>query len=59
MMVATDLGAIRLAVHVPAMTDLTANERHWISLLRDVGGGIAPPPTLAAVQAVRRVMHAT
>ena len=55
MIVVTDTGPIRLAASAPPAAELTANERAWISLLRDIGGGTTPPPTLAAVQALRAI----
>ncbi len=59
MIVLTDTGAIRLPAPSPETPDLTADECAWISLLRDLGGGSTPPPSLAVVQAVRRTMNAT
>lgn len=56
MIVETDLGALRLAEPVPDLQSLTATERAWIAMLRDLGGGTTPPPTLPAVQAVRRAL---
>ncbi|WP_209425182.1 hypothetical protein [Pararhodobacter sp. SW119] len=53
MIVVTDLGAIRLAESVTEMPGLSANERAWIGMLRELGGGVIPPPNLATVQALR------
>jgi hypothetical protein len=55
--VMTDSGAIRLAASVPETPGLSAEERAWIGLLRDLGGGLIPPPTLARVQTLRRAMR--
>jgi hypothetical protein len=32
---------------------MTANERGWIDMLRCIAGDADPPPSLAAVQALR------
>ena len=58
MMIQTDAGPIRLTAPAPEQCELTGNERAWIAVLREVCGRSIPPPSLAAVQAMRCVMRA-
>ena len=58
MIVVTDLGPIRLTTPAPAQRELSTNERAWITILREIGGGTIPPPKLAVVQAVRHTIRA-
>lgn len=58
MMIRTDTGPIKLTAPTLEQHELTDSERAWIAVLREVGGGTIPPPTLAAVQAVRHAMRA-
>ena len=38
---------------LPSTAPITTNERDWIDMLRCIVGNANPPPTLAAVQALR------
>lgn len=45
----------RSTVFVPSFDDLTDNEKSWIGFLRLLSKDTDPVPTLARVQALRRV----
>ena len=41
---------------LPSTAPITENERAWIDMLRCIVGDADPAPTLAGVQALRRVL---
>ncbi len=40
---------------MPSLEDITENERAWVGFLRLITNDLDPAPTLACVQAMRRV----
>ncbi len=42
---------------MPLLEDLTVNERAWVGFLRLIANDMDPAPTLASVQAMRRVFR--
>lgn len=41
---------------LPSTDPITGNERDWIEMLRCIVGDADPPPTVLAVQALRRAL---
>ena len=41
---------------LPSTAPITTNERDWIGMLRCIVGDTDPPPTLMAVQAIRKAL---
>jgi len=54
--VMTDTGPIGLVLPHPDQSDLSENERAWIGFIRAISDHSDPPPRLAAVQSLRRVL---
>lgn len=52
----TDAGLIGLVRSPTDQSDLSENELAWIGFLRAVSHHSDPPPSLAAVQSLRRVL---
>lgn len=52
------IGLVQTLIDRSNLPELTENELSWIGFLRAISGHSDPPPSLAAVQSLRRALTA-